>query len=460
MRAGVTGVGPLGIVLAAVFMVSFDATVATAAFPALRAEFGGASPGVLSWTINAYTLVYAALLVPFGGWADARGREMIFRRGLWLFTWASAACGLAPSAAWLIAARGVQAVGAAMLTPAALALALGVVSVERRGRVVGWWTAVGAFAAAAGPGAGSWLIEAGSWRAVFWLNVPVGLCLAAWCGPGMKGRDGEGPTRGAVDWPGAALLALGAGGVAWAFAEAGVVDAGVTGARAGLGLVLLAFFVAWARGRRGAALDLGFFRDRMYRRANVATLIFGACFGMMFVSFYLFMTGVWGYGQGLAGLAATPGPVMVIALAALGGRIVEKLGRERVLVAGGLLFAGGHAWYLLRVGAEPDYLGAWLPGQLASGAGVGLLMPALGGAAVARLPAASLGAGNAVNQAVRQIGLALGVALAVGRAGAAEAGLAEFRVVYGWLVAGGLALAALAGGLRAGPAEASSGVAH
>ncbi len=452
---GITGVSRagagLGAMLAAVFLVSFDATVATAAFPALREEFAGASSATLSWTLNAYTLVYAALLVPAGGLADARGRQWAFRRGLLVFTLASLGCGLAGSAGALITARAVQAVGAALLTPAALALALNAAPAERRARVIGLWSATGAFAAAIGPAAGSWLIEAASWRAVFWVNVPIGLLLLA-RGGGELAAGRESKARGgAVDWPGASLLALGSGMLVWAVVDATTAAARETTLRAAGGAGLLAMCIAWSRGRAGAVLDPGLFRDKTFRRANVATLLFGACFGMMFLSFYLFMTGVWGYGQARAGLAATLGPVMVIGAAAFAGRIAKRFAARHILAAGGLLFAAGQGWYLLRVGAEPDYFGAWLPGQLLGGAGAGLLTPALAGAAITRLPETKLAAGNAVNQAVRQFGLALGVAIAVAVGGSPDASLEDFRVVYALLAVGGLLIAGLTWRLDAPP---------
>jgi MFS family permease len=133
--------------------------------------------------------------------------------------------------------------------------------------------------------------------------------------------------------------------------------------------------VAWARGRESAALDLSLFEDRNYRLANLATLIFGAAFGMMFVSFFLFMTGVWGYSQSAAGLAVTPGPLTVIPVAVLAGRLAARMGHRPLLVSGGVLYTVSSLWYWLRISARPEYLTTWLPGQLMSGGAVELCFP-------------------------------------------------------------------------------------
>lgn len=432
----------LGLTCGAVFMVSLDATVTVAAFPELRRHFADVSPAWLSWVLNAYTLTYAALLVPLGRWGDAHGWRRAFLLGLAWFTAASAACGFAPDATTLIAARAAQAIGGALLTPAALALVLQAVPNEKRALAVSLWGAVGALAAALGPACGSWLIEAVSWRAIFWINLPAGIVIGRL---GVRALDESNDERTATrpDWTGSALLAGGVGLMTFGCLQAGESGARMTAALAG-GVALLACFVAWARGRPHAALDLSLFQARNYRFANLGTLVFGTAFGLMFLASFLFLTGVWGYSQSRAGLAATVGPLMVIPFAVLGGRWAGQRGHRPPLVVGGVLYAAGQLWYLLHLAAQPDYAGAWLPGQLASGAGIGLVLPSLAGAAVADLPAAALGAGNAVNAAIRQLGSVIGVALGVMLVGHAGASVEQFRPVYLALAIGGLATAVLA----------------
>ena len=209
------------------------------------------------------------------------------------------------------------------------------------------------------------------------------------------------------------------------------------------GLVLLGVFVAWARGRPGAALDLSLFAEPSYAWVNAATLAFGAVFSMMFLGFFLFLTGPWGYSLGQAGLMVTPGPLTVIPVAVLAGRLAGRIGHRPQLVAGGLLFAVSNLWFAVRLGATPDWLGAWLPGQLMGGVAVGLVLPALSGAAVARLAPTRFGVGNAANSAIRQVGGALGAAAAVLIAGRADAGLEAFRMMYLVMAAGSVLTALL-----------------
>lgn len=432
----------LGLTCGAVFVVSLDATVIIAAFSELRRHFADVAPARLSWVLNAYTLTYAALLVPLGRWGDTHGRRRAFLLGLAWFTVASAACGLAPDATTLIGARTAQAIGAALLTPAALALVLRAMPEENRALAVSLWGAVGALAAALGPACGSWLIEVFSWRAIFWINLPAGVVIG-WLGVRALAESNDGRTATRPDWTGSALLAGGVGLLTFACLQAGASGARMAAALAG-GVALLACLVAWSHGRPHAALDLSLFRTRNYRFANFGTLVFGTTFGLMFFASFLFLTGVWGYSQSRAGLAATVGPLMVIPFAVLGGRWAGERGHRPPLVVGGVLYAAGQLWYLFHLAAQPDYVGAWLPGQLASGAGIGLVLPSLAGAAVADLPAAALGAGNAVNAAIRQLGSVIGVALGVMLVGHAGASVEQFRPVYLALALGGLATAALA----------------
>ncbi|AOS43874.1 Multidrug resistance protein stp [Lacunisphaera limnophila] len=449
----------LALACATVFLVSFDATALVAAFTALRAHFAATTPEALSWILNAYTLVYAALLAPLGGWADRRGRKSAVLLGLTVFTAASVLSGLATSPATLIAGRVLQAVGAAWLTPATLALALDAGPREKRAQAVSLWGASGALAAAVGPALGSWLVDTVSWRAIFWVNVPLGLLLLHLGRRQLpESTVGRSPVR--TDWPGAILLSA-----AGSLLVLGIVRANAvgwlsvpTGASLGAGLLLTLAFVAWARGRPHAAVDLRLFADGNFRLANLGTLLFGACFGMMFLAFYLFMTGVWHYSPSRAGLAAVVGPLVVVPFALLGGNIASRRGYRPVLVAGGLLYAAGQLWYFLRVGAHPAYLAAWLPGQLATGAAIGFVLPGLAGVAVANLPASLLASGNAVNQAIRQLGMALGIAGAVTLAGHSRVQLADFQPIYLLLAGGGLVTALLALPLKVlpgGPARRS-----
>jgi EmrB/QacA subfamily drug resistance transporter len=415
----------------AVFLVSIDVTVLFAAFDALRSGFPQSTAADLSWALNAYTVVYAALLVPAGRLADALGRKRVFQLGLLLFLAASAACGAAPTVSFLVAARVLQAIGAALLTPASLALVLGAYPADRRAVVVSLWGAVGGLAAALGPSIGAAVVDALGWRWAFFLNLPLGL-IAWWRGRSRltEWRDAKGDAS--LDDVGIGLLVAGVGALAYGITEADLLgwrSPEVLGASAG-GLLLLAVFVVWARHSPNPAVDLSLFADRTYRYVNLATLAFGIAFSMSFFAMFFFLMQVWHYSLPRAGLAVSPGPSLVVPVAMVAGRIAARVGHRPLLVLGSLLYAAGGLWLYLRVGPTPDYLGVWLPGLLMTGTAVGMVLPSLSGAAVARLAPSRFGVGSAVNQAVRQMGSVLGVAATVAFVGHASPQIADFRSLY------------------------------
>lgn len=415
----------------AAFLVSLDATMLYAAFGAIRSSFSGASPEDLSWILNAYTVIYAAMLIPSGGLADAYGRKRLFLSGVTLFLAASAACGLAGSVAWLVAARIAQAIGAALLTPASLSIVLDAFPVSKRAIAVSLWGAVGALAAAIGPSLGALVIEIAGWPWAFYINIPLG-ALSLWYGASLIGESPRNSHAKRIDVVGMLLLIVAVGAIAlaivqsespqWTRTEIALASA--------TGLVAMASFIAWAKAMPHPLVDLGLFRNPTYSYVNLATLSFGTAFAMMFFTFFFYMQGVWHYSLPLAGLAVTPGPLMVIPTAVIAGRLAARHGHRPVLVGGSILYAGSGLWFLLVPGAQPDYMGAWLPGLLLSGVAVGMVLPSLSGAAVARLPAAHYAVGSAVNQATRQIGSVLGVALTVLLLGRASAGHEQFVPTY------------------------------
>lgn len=415
----------------AVFLVSLDTTMLYAAFGALRAGFPGATAADMSWVLNAYTVLYAAMLIPAGGLADTHGRKKVFMLGVTLFIAASAACGLAGSVGWLIAARAAQAIGAALLTPASLALVLGAFPQSKRTVVVSLWGAVGGLAAAVGPSFGSLVVDAVGWQWAFFINVPMG-AISVWRGAALLKEEKREGARKRLDTVGMLLVIVGVGALALAivqsdsphWARSELLMAAATG------LVALAGFVLWARRTRDPLVDLRLFQHRTYTFVNLATLSFGIAFAMMFFGFFFYMTEVWHYSLPRAGLAITPGPLLVVATAIVSGRIAARTGHRPFLVGGALLYAASGAWFLFMPGDTPDYLHQWLPGVLMSGLGVGLVLPSLSGAAVNKLPADQYAVGSAVNQATRQIGSVLGVAITVLLLGHAGVQRADFMPLY------------------------------
>ena len=250
----------------------------------------------------------------------------------------------------------------------------------------------------------------------FFINLPIG-ALSLWWGASLLRESERGGTRRRVDVVGMGLLVVAVGAIALTIVESNAATWSREEllATAATGAIALVAFVVWARsvreplvtGRTSAP------KSRMYSAVNAATLIFGIAFAMMFFAFFFFMGNVWHYSQARAGIAIAPGPLTVIPVAALTGRLAGRFGHRPFLVGGALLYAAAALWFLLVPGSEPSYLLKWLPGLLLSGASVGLVMPSLSAAAVSRLPAEHYAVGSAVNQATRQIGSVIGVAIVV-----------------------------------------------
>jgi len=404
----------LGVASLAAFMVFLDAQVLFVAFDDIRSSFPSVSFTTMSWTLSAYTIALAAALVPSGRMADRFGRRRVFLLGLVAFTLASVLCAFAPTAGLLVVFRVVQALGAAALVPASLALVLSVFPTARVPVAVAVWGAIAALAAAIGPTVGALLVQGWDWRAVFLANVPVGaiaLVLGIRVLPeSREARQAPFPDPlGIVMMAGAlTLLALGiVQSDQW-----GWVSARTVGALVG-GLLVLAVFVRRTLSAPHPALDLMIFARPSVRWANIATAAFTIGFTAMFFGLIQFMLVVWHYGVVRAGLAMIPGPVVVMVLAPLFGRVAARYGQRALLLPGGLVYAAGGALLLTRLGEDPAYASQVLPASLLAGLGVALVIPQLTSAAVQGLPPDDFAAGAAVNQAIRQLGATFGVALTV-----------------------------------------------
>ncbi|MGP7999215.1 MAG: MFS transporter [Streptosporangiaceae bacterium] len=402
----------VGVLALAVFMSSLDLFIVNLAFPYIGKEYTGTSLSMLSWVLNAYTIVFAAVLVPAGRWADRVGRRRLFVAGLIGFSAGSLLCGLAPGVVALIVARVIQAAGAGLMVPASLSLLLAVVPPAARPRAIGTWAAVGALGAALGPVIGGALVQA-DWRWVFWINLPVGLAavlLALRIVP--ESRDEQ--ARGRPDVIGAVLLAASVGLVAYALVEApgwgwgsasflGVLAAAVASAAA----------MVWRSHRHHSpVIELQLLRSRTFTGAFAASILYYAGFGAFVLNSVEFLTGVWHYSAVVAGLAIAPGPLMVLPFArAVAPRLAGWLGGPgRVAVIGCVVNAGGQALWLSQIQLHPAYLTHLLPAQLIGGAGVGLSIPSLLAAGSASLTPARFGTGSGILNMARQVGTVLGVA--------------------------------------------------
>ena len=403
------------------FMASLDLSIVNVAFPALERSFPADSRATLAWIITGYSIVFGALLVVAGRTADRLGSRRVFFAGLAVFCLGSLLCGVAPSVDLLIAGRVVQGLGAAALLPSSLALLLGAYPDRQRSHVVALWGGIGALAVATGPSLGALLITGFGWRSAFFVNLPVG--LVAWLvGRRVLAPTSASTTRSSPDYLGVALLAGALAALVLAISEGpdwGWTSTGFLAA-AGTAVVLLAVFLRRSARHAEPVLDLTLFRSRTFAVANLATLLYAMGFFAMLLGNILFLTGVWHYSILVAGLAVTPGPLVVAVVSGPAGKLAGRIGFRPVLLCGFAVFASALVWYALRVGIHREYLTVWLPATLVAGLGIGLTFPVLSAAAVSDLHPERFAVGSAVNQTARQVGGALGVACLVVLLGTSE----------------------------------------
>jgi NTE family protein len=391
-----------------------DATIVNIAFPSIERSFLGTPISSLSWVLNAYNIVFAAFLVAAGRIADLLGRRRMFVLGLELFTFASLLCALAPTVAALIAFRALQALGAACLVPASLALVMHAFPPERRAHGVALLSAVAAAAAGLGPSLGGLLVAADDWRLVFLVNIPIGVAAVLLARRRLLESRAPGRRRmpdllGAVVFAlsvSAAVLAVVKGGE-WGWTSAGVIGSFVAALALG---GLFAWRCSW---HRAPLVELSLLRFRTFTVANAMTIVAAAGFYGYTLANVLFLTGVWHYTVLKAGLAMTPGPFVAAAVARPTSAVAQRAGHRPVLVAGGLIWGAAVLWFVARVGARPEFLSEWLPGMALLGVGAGTLFPNLSGAAVASVPGNSFATATGLNSVARQVGAAMGVALVV-----------------------------------------------
>ncbi len=454
------------VVIAAVFMTNLDLWIVNVALPSIGHDFtahsGSAGLTSLSWVLNGYAVALAALLIAAGRLGDRIGHRPVFLAGVGLFTLASLGCALAPSLPWLVAARVIQAAGAAAQLPTSLALLLAGVPEAKRATAARGWAAVGGLAAASGPVIGGLLIEQ-SWRWVFLVNLPIGL-VSIVAGARVLPRP---PIRERGPWPdlaGAGLVTVALAALTGALVQA--PDWGWTSART-IGLAALAVLAGGVFLRRCAThpsplVELGLFRVGHFSRATIAVFVFSVAFAIMLLSNVLWCQEVWHYSALRTGLALVPGPALVPIVTVLTIRAMHRFGPGRLATVGGLCFAAAMLWRVAFVSVSPAYLHDLLPSSILGGIGVGLSLGTLIAAGVTALPSERAATGSAVVNAGRQVASAVGVALLVTIAGnQVDAGSrADFRIIWAIAAALSLVTAGLALSLRhrAGSAPGPSGL--
>ncbi len=421
-----------------VFMSSLDLFIVNIAFPHIARDFHGASLASLSWILSGYAIVFAALLVPAGRWADAFGRKRAFLLGLAIFVVASAACALAPSVGLLVAARVVQAAGGALMLPTSLGLMLPEFEASERHVAIGVWAATGGVAAAAGPPLGGLLVQA-DWRLVFLVNVPVGLTgLALGWRLLAEHREAD---AGRPDVLGALALIVAIGALVVAIVQARSWGWGSPGTVALLAATTLLLPAIWWRSERhdSPVVDPVMLRVRSFRLAVGASVLFFGGFGAMLLTGVLFLTTVWHEDVLRAGLMLSPGPILAAAFSVPSARLGARFGYRLPGVVGAALFTTSSVWWIIQIGDRPAYLSEYLPGMALGGIGVGLVIPTLTGAGASSLAAERFATGAAVLTMGRQIGSALGVSVLVAVLGATATTAAGFHGAWSISLAGGLA---------------------
>ncbi|MDH4176570.1 MAG: DHA2 family efflux MFS transporter permease subunit [Thermoleophilia bacterium] len=408
----------------ALFMVSLDNLVVTTAIPVIRTDLG-ASLESLEWTVNAYTLTFAVLLLTGAALGDRFGRRLMFSIGVGIFTVASVAAALAPTVEALDVARAVQGLGAAIVMPLTLTLLSASVSPERRGLALGAWGGIGGLAVAFGPVVGGAVVDGISWHWIFWLNVPIGLVLVPLALLRLDESQGPGDR---LDLPGVGLASAGMLGLVWALINGNADGWTSTQIVAPLvaGLTLLGAFAAWELRSPAPMLPLRFFRNRAFALGNVSSLfMFFGMFGSIFLLAQFFQT-VQGYSPLQSGLRILPWTIAPMFIAPIAGALSDKISPRLILGAGLSLQAAALAWIASVTTPTAPYGELVIPFALA-GVGMALFFAPMANVVLSAVRPAEEGQASGANNAIRELGGVFGVAVLAAvfsRVGGYESGVA------------------------------------
>jgi EmrB/QacA subfamily drug resistance transporter len=412
----------LGAMCFALFMVMLDNTVVNVALPSIQRDLGSSISG-LEWTVNAYTLSFAVLLVTGGRLGDIFGRRRMFLFGVVAFGLSSAFIGLSQSDAWLVAGRAAQGVGAAFMMPATLSIISNAFPPQERGKAIGTWAGVSAMALAIGPVVGGFLVEHVSWQSIFFLNVPVAV-LAVFVTLAATRESRDETSTHQVDVPGVLTISVGLGALVLALVEGNAWGWGSASILALLGVAtaaLAAFAYAEARSAE-PMVDFGFFRSKSFLGANLVAFI--VSFAMLAVFFFLalYMQNVKGYSPLETGVRFLPSTAVIIVVGPIAGRLTDRVGPKPLMTAGMLIVAGSLFW---QGHLAPDTSYGFLVGAFAlMGLGMGLVMSPMSTAAMNAVEHTRAGVASGILSMSRMVGGTFGVAAM----GALVSGLGRGRI--------------------------------
>jgi EmrB/QacA subfamily drug resistance transporter len=393
---------------AALFMVTLDNLVVTTALPVIRVDLHAGLSG-LEWTVNAYTLTFAVLLLTGAALGDRFGRRLVFSIGVGIFTAASAAAALAPSIAALDAARAVQGLGGAIVLPLTLTILSAGVPAERRGVFLGAWGGISGLAVAFGPLVGGAVVNGISWHWIFWLNVPLGLVLVPLAL--LRLDESKGPL-GRVDLPGLGLVSAGLFGIVWGLVRGNSVGWATPEIAGSLvaGFALVAAFVAWELRAEHPMLPMRFFRNRTFALANLGSMFMSfGMFGSVFLLAQFFQT-VQGYSPLGSGLRILPWTAMPMVVAPIAGALSDRISPSRIIGTGLALQAAGLAWIAAVSTPTTPYIDLVAPFAL-SGIGMGLFFAPIANLILGTVRSEEEGQASGANNAVRELGGVFGVAV-------------------------------------------------
>ena len=392
----------------ALFMVTLDNLVVTSALPVIRRNLH-ASLTQLEWTVNAYTLTFAVLLLTGAALGDRYGRRLMFSIGIGVFTLGSAVAALSTTATGLDLARALQGVGGAIVTPLTLTLLSAAVPREKRGLALGAWGGIGGLAVAIGPLVGGAIVEGLSWQWIFWLNVPIGLVLAPLAF--FRLRESHGPAD-RLDLPGLGLASAGLLGIVWGLVRGNSVgwsSPEIVGSLVA-GVIVLVLFVLWELRAPAPMLPMRFFRNRTFALTNVSSLfMFFGMFGSIFLLIQFFQT-VQGYSPLQAGLRILPWTAMPIFIAPIAGAWSDRIGGQRLMAVGLSLQAVGLAWIATVTSPTMPYADVVAPFFL-SGIGMALFFAPVANVVLSSVRPVEEGQASGANNAIRELGGVFGVAV-------------------------------------------------